>query len=270
MLIGLLVAKYFSYLAVIIFAIVSIIKVSRYATMPLHLRWELYPVPHEEGGLPKELKEMFTEMLTMKRIFENRRGLWYFAYAYHGGIYLILLWAVLLLIGGIADLFAPGALPGGYQYLIAVVGGLGMISVTVGTFALLIQRLTDEEYKVYNAPVDYLNLFFAFIVALTGLLSWILVDPMLVSPREYVAFLISFGASNLPAVVVSNPLVILHLALLELFIAYVPFTRMLHFFGKYFMYHKIMWDTQPGLTGNVDYEITWEQEKGKRWRDLYE
>lgn len=267
MLVGLLVAKYLSYLAILIFAVVSTIKVLRYATMPLHLRWELYPVPHEEGGLPKELKEMFTEMLTMKRIFDNKRRLWYLSYAFHGGIYLILIWAVLLLISGFSDLIAPGSLPGGYQCLIAVVGGLGMISMVIGTLALLAQRF-DEEYKVYNAPVDYLNPLFAFIVALTGLLSWILFDPMLVSPREYVSSLISFG--NPPDVVVSNPLIVLHLALLEIFVAYVPFTRMLHFFGKYFTYHKVMWDTKPRLVGRIDYEVTWEQDKGKRWRDLYE
>ena len=40
------IATYISYLFVIIAYTVKVVKVAR---MPMHLRWELYPVPHEIG-----------------------------------------------------------------------------------------------------------------------------------------------------------------------------------------------------------------------------
>ncbi len=38
-----------SYASFLVFVIGSVLAVVRYATMPMHLRWELYPVAHEKG-----------------------------------------------------------------------------------------------------------------------------------------------------------------------------------------------------------------------------
>ncbi|MEM0350237.1 MAG: hypothetical protein QXU61_00505, partial [Archaeoglobaceae archaeon] len=113
------------YIAVLIFAIVLLAKFVKYSTMPIHLRWEIYPVPHdprhEHGGsyyeevewwkkprqrtLAGELKEMLMEMIFIKKVFTYKRPLWWLTYPFHTGIYLILLWFLLLFISAILDIF---------------------------------------------------------------------------------------------------------------------------------------------------------------------
>ena len=36
-----------TYLSGLVFVIAFAAKISKYATMPMHVRWELYPIPHE-------------------------------------------------------------------------------------------------------------------------------------------------------------------------------------------------------------------------------
>ncbi len=86
----------FAYVAVCVFAIGFIWRASRIAKMPVHLRWELAPVPHEKsrasyGGSyleefewwtkPREkslLNEgfyMFQEIVFLKGVWERNRPL---------------------------------------------------------------------------------------------------------------------------------------------------------------------------------------------------
>ena len=39
----------FAYLAILVFVAASIYRIVKYTMMPVHLRWELYPVAHEKG-----------------------------------------------------------------------------------------------------------------------------------------------------------------------------------------------------------------------------
>ena len=81
-----------TYLAIIVFVSAAVKRILHYITNPIHVRWELYPVPHEGkrasyGGSyledvdwwPKEreiskigeLKVMIPEMLFLKAVWEN-------------------------------------------------------------------------------------------------------------------------------------------------------------------------------------------------------
>ncbi|OYT27054.1 MAG: hypothetical protein B6V02_00600 [Thermoprotei archaeon ex4572_64] len=115
-----------SYVAFIILVIALAVRFSRYAALPTPLRWEIYPVPHEEKEkaergssyyenlewwraklarwLAGELKDTLKEMLFMVRLFYYNRKMWWGSYLFHGGIYLILAWFVLLFIGAITEL----------------------------------------------------------------------------------------------------------------------------------------------------------------------
>ena len=35
------------YVAVVVFVLATVLRIKKYATTPIHLRWELYPVSHE-------------------------------------------------------------------------------------------------------------------------------------------------------------------------------------------------------------------------------
>jgi nitrate reductase gamma subunit len=36
------------YLAAVVFVVACLVRIAIYARAPIHLRWELYPVPHED------------------------------------------------------------------------------------------------------------------------------------------------------------------------------------------------------------------------------
>ena len=41
-----------------------------------------------------------------------------------------------------------------------------------------------------------------------------------------------------------------NIVLSVLFLAYMPFTRMVHYVAKYYTYHKIRWDDEPNTRGS--------------------
>jgi hypothetical protein len=70
------------------------------------------------------------------------------------------------------------------------------------------------------------------------------------------------------------------MAVAALFLLYLPFTRMVHFFSKYFTYHEVRWDdrpVQPGsalerrLRGALDFGVAWSAphvKTGATWAEV--
>ncbi len=95
-----------------IFIGVSIYRIVAIARLPVHLRWELAPVPAEKaksahGGSHLEDFEhwrrprrralgfqagyMAREILLLRGVWRHNRGLWPLSFALHAGIYLLFL-----------------------------------------------------------------------------------------------------------------------------------------------------------------------------------
>jgi nitrate reductase gamma subunit len=257
------------YTAVAIFVLVLLAKFVKYSTMPIHLRWEIYPVPHdprhEHGGsyyeegswwakprlktLAGELKEMLMEMLFIKRVFTYKRPLWWLTYPFHTGIYLILVWFVLLFISALVDIFAIGILKMPVYYLTLVVGSIAIILLLIFSLALFIRRFSDWELRSYSSFLDYFNLIFIFAVVLTGALAW-QKDFDFTIAKDYMKALITF--SSPPTVSLETQI---HIALLSLLLIYLPFTKMTHFLTKWFTYHKILWEDEPVIGSEMEEKL---------------
>lgn len=281
-----------SYVAFAIFVVVLLAKAKKWADMPLHLRWELYPVPHEAGRaeyggsyleevdwqtkprhttLVGELKELMLEMLFIKKVFDHKRDLWWLSYPFHAGIYLILAWFALLFLGGITE--AYGGLSIGaaghpwsqlVYYLTLLTGTLGIVLGTLGTIGLLVRRILSRDLREYTAGVEYFNLVFILAVFVMGAFSWLGFDFTFATAQSYMTSLVSFGSLEAP---VLNNVVMAHVVLVELLFVYIPFTKMTHFVGKYFTYHQVNWDDEPNLRGSamekkvkdvLGYHVSWE------------
>jgi len=73
-----------------------------------------------------------------------------------------------------------------------------------------------------------------------------------------------------------------HAALTLVFLAYLPFSQMMHFVAKYFTYHEVRWDDEPMKQGGsmerevqqlLDQPVTWAAphvgaDGGKNWVDI--
>ncbi|MGD2066789.1 MAG: hypothetical protein PVI43_06445, partial [Candidatus Bathyarchaeota archaeon] len=78
----------------------------------------------------------------------------------------------------------------------------------------------------------------------SGGVALIVIPDFSTEMTTYAKAVISFDTSA----VLPN-LVSLHCILGLLFLAYLPFTKMLHFLAKYFTYHEVRWNDAP-MTGN--------------------
>ena len=264
-----------SYIAVVLFILGVILKWRKWSSMPIHLRWELYPVPHEAGKhhyggsymeevdwwrKPRkttflgELKELLSEMLFIKRVFKYKRSLWWLTYPFHGGIYLILVWFALLLIRGVVEAYTvidPAAsyvlnmIDGPIKVLIQVFGTVGIIAATFGCIGLLIRRILDRNLREYSSGLDFFNLIFILAVLITGIGVWVN-DIKFENAMEYMASLLSFSTIRPPDL---SPLAQIHVILMGLLWIYIPFSKMSHFFGKFFTYHRVLWEDEPNLRG---------------------
>ena len=294
-----------TYSCLLIFIVAVAVRFYKINTMPVHLRWELYPVAHEKkrahyGGsyfeeldwwkkprevsLISELKGMIPEMLFIKALWENNRSLWYRSFPFHFGLYFLIGWAGLLVIGAVAQIAGVQVGPDGsvvgaaIHYLTILAGVFGLILANIGAAALLHRRLTDEELEGYTSPSHIFNLAFFLIGLLVAFFAYILVDHTFSLARGYIHSLLTF---NLAAPVGSRA-VAMEFALFSLLMAYVPLTHMSHFFTKYFFYHKIRWNDEPNLVGSkmekqiteaLGYPVSWAAPhiKGdgkKTWADV--
>jgi len=259
-----------TYCCLLIFISGIVWRVYKYASLPVHLRWELYPVAHEIGrpyggsylededwwhrpqkiNLWGESTVFLREIVFFREYFYSNRRFWSFVYPFHLGLFLLVVWILMLVVGSILTLngfHIPTASPDFWiqliYYLTLISGVAAFILGVFGTIGLLIKRSCDKELSNYTAPIDYFNLAGILLIFLTGLLFWIMEDPSFGTARSFIQGLITFKPSEI------GPLMTINIVLSCLFLAYMPFTRMMHYVAKYFTYHKVRWDDEPNKPG---------------------
>lgn len=262
-----------AYCGVAIFVLAVVARVIMWSKMPMHLRWELYPVAHEGrrakwGGsyleesewwtkprhfsLVSEVAAMAKEILFLVALRDNNRPLWRRSFPFHFGLYLVAGSTVLMGVAGILRGVAPAVLAGPVgtvlQALIAFCGVAGLVLGLMGAVGLLLRR-TGRELRDYTAPADLLNLIFFVIAFGVALATFLTVDRGLASATTLVGNLVTFTIAPLPGSGAAAVLPMVSMMLLAALVAYIPLTHMSHFVGKYFAYHAIRWADEPNLQG---------------------
>ncbi|MFH0899401.1 MAG: respiratory nitrate reductase subunit gamma [Pseudomonadota bacterium] len=275
-----------AYAALGVFLIVVIARVVRITSLPVHLRWELYPVAHEEnaahGGsffervdwwkhprkhsLLGTLKVMVPEILFLKGVYEHNRSLWVRSYPFHLGLYLLAGFLGLLVVGGLlqttGEQLSPAQGFGALIYWLTIVfGAAGLVLALIGALALLLRRLGDPALRCHSSAADFFNLVFFLVTAAVALLAFVVVDGDFAHLRGFVQQLATFDTTaSLP------PLVTVEVLLAAALLAYIPATHMSHFFTKWFMYHDVRWDDRVNEVGSelegqikvqLAYQVSW-------------
>lgn len=267
----------YALITMLLFIGLSARKANQFAKMPLHGRQDLYPIPkekgHEHGGSyyeevgwwkkPREtsgaaeLKDMLKEMLFIKKLFDNQRPFWWISYALHLGIYCLIGWTLLLVVGAITE-FSGGTVASLSSawgmliyYAMALFGWIGFLLVAVGAISLALRRLTNSQLSRYTTPQEYFNLLLIFVVAVTGIAVWG-GDAGMAGALAAMENVLSFQPLN------ASPLLAVHIILLGIMLTYIPLSKMSHYVGKYFTFHKVLWENEPNLPGS---KITEEMKK---------
>jgi nitrate reductase gamma subunit len=279
------------WISVALFVIGSAYKMCKVATLPLNMRWEVYPVPHEEGerrhyggsymeevdwakkpragSRVAEFVEMGTEILLLPRVRKhNPYGIWLLSMAMHWGLYLGVALLGLFVIENLVAFPALGILTN-------VLGLVACALGTMGAFGLAVKRATDRNLNLYTAPIDYFNLLLIAAIFVLGLASWAMTGSF--APHQaYIGSVLTFKPTALPL------LVSLTFLLFELFMIYMPFSKLIHYFAKYFTYHSQLWDdafktkgspTDKRVTEQLAYTPAWSAPHvvpGKSWLEQAE
>lgn len=246
------------WLACAVFAVGCAWRALRYLRAPVHLRWDLYPVAHEprrdHGGSHLEEKDWWTkprrtsplgeitvmaeEVLLLLGVFRHNRRVWWGSLPFHWGLYLLIAATAGLLV---LSLGAPGA---PWPALVAITGAVGGALLAVGSLVLLHLRVTDPRLRPYSTPLDLVNLLLLFSIGALSAAVAMAPEGMQMASTA-VADLIHRRPPHVP------PLLASQMALAALFLAYLPATRMIHFFSKYFTYHLVRWDDRPRVAGSA-------------------
>ena len=249
-------------------------RIYTYAHTPLHLRWELYPVPHEEphrvehGGSyfesgdwwlspqavhhRREWTTMLREILFLRGLWEFNRPLWLPSFLFHFGLYLVIaaigLGALSILPGALMHSHASAFLSFALVLACKWAASAAILLILAGALLLLYRRIADPALKNYTRPGDLFNL--AFFIAAFALLGAGLLQgtaPMEAILRGALHFDLGIRAAAAPS---------LGIVLASLLLAYIPFTHMAHFIAKYFTWHSVRWDDRRNpRNGPLEHKI---------------
>ncbi|HOU91217.1 MAG TPA: hypothetical protein PLU22_09240 [Polyangiaceae bacterium] len=263
------------YLALAAFVSAVVARVLWWVRQPPHLRWELYPLPHEPaprgryGGSFMEVPEwwrqprrrtrlgevaaMAKEILLLHGVWAHNRPLWRWTFPFHLGLYLVAsavgLWLVYGLAGAVAPALLGGALGAVARPVILALGAGGFALGAGGALGLLVRRLTAPELRGYSAPADLFNLAFFAVAFGVGLVTIVLLDPDGARSLAFAVRLCSLDLVPPSGQGLERGLLVSSVLLLGALVAYVPLTHMSHFVGKFFAYHAIRWNDEAHPAG---------------------
>jgi len=282
-----------SYVSVLVFLIAVVWRFVKISRLPLHLRWELYPVAHEKGrahyggsyleesdwwtkprhsSLIGELKVMIPEILLLAGVWEHNRKHWFRSFPFHFGLYLLAGLIGLLVVGGMAEaagvaITAEGTAVAKVLYhATRFLGYAGLGVALLGTVALLARRMFEADYREYTKTADYINLAFFALTLAVALAAHTTADSSSAVLRDYVSRFLTLNMVSSEATVSLSAWSVAEIALGSVLLAYIPLTHMSHFFTKWFMYHDIRWNDEPTSAGGkieqqigevLQYPVSW-------------
>jgi len=285
-----------TYASIVIFVIAIAVRAVRLASTPVHLRWELYPVAHEKdrvryGGSyfeeldwwtkPREtsmfgqVKVMIPEVFLLKGIWEHNRSLWPGSFAMHVGLYLVIGLAGMSVVTAFAGL--ESGLGGILAQISGIIGPIGYILGVIGTLLLLLMRAGSHKLRNFTPVAAYFNLIFLFALFATGIYLFNSDAQPFATLTGYAAGLLAFSSDFKQTGIASA-----HVFIAVLFMMYLPFTHMTHFFTKYFTWHEVRWNDTPNLPGSklekaiqqqLGYPVSWaaphlKADGKKNWADI--
>ncbi|MFP5234800.1 MAG: respiratory nitrate reductase subunit gamma [Acidobacteriota bacterium] len=252
------------YAGALLFLIGCCARAIQYRRTPMHLRWELYPVPHEaprharHGGSYFEeshwwssrqtnhqssaLIAMGREIFLLKGLWEFNRSLWPPSFLFHFGLYLTIATIVLHFAAAALGAGAAAALLASVSHWI---GWAGILFVVLGAVWLLKRRMFDPRLANYTRPADVFNLFFfliAFLLVADGLSRTHAMGSSL--------FTVVHGLFRFDRATQIDPVLASGIVLSSALAAYIPFTHMSHFIAKYFTWHEVRWDDRRNVRGS--------------------
>lgn len=267
-----------TYFAFVFFVLGCAVRIVKTAKMPVHLRWELAPLPlkkNQSSKIRQQDKEsksapqksllaisifMAKEIFFQGSLWKHNRTLWPFSLSMHLGIFLVVLSAILHIINGILVItMASNAVLDILRSIVGVIALVGYIVGAIGAVGLILKRIIDINLKPFSSFVTYFRLIFLTAIFVSGIIAWFSTADFPAAISEFVRNVMTYhtGYSLTPSLVA-------HITMSLLFLIYLSLTDMTHFITKYFLYHSVRWNDEP-LNRNMMNDLSKLEKKTVTW-----
>jgi nitrate reductase gamma subunit len=248
-----------TYFAFVFFIVACTVRIIKTAKLPVHLRWELAPLPLKKspsGRHPLKNQEpkkapqksliavgifMAKEIFFQDSIWKHNRTLWPFSISMHIGVFLIILSALLHIVNGLL-IIAAASVPvlEVLRSIAAVIALIGYIIGGLGAIGLIIKRVVNINLNPFSSFVTYFRLIFLAAIFVSGIAAWFSATDFASEMSEFVRNVLTLNTSINLTISLAT-----HIVISLLFLIYLPLTDMTHFITKYFMYHSVRWNDEP-------------------------
>ncbi len=183
-------------------------------------------VPPQRRSAGSAMGEIATEVVTFRRVFKGSKALWAVSWLFHVSIFVFVVGHFRLFIDFSWLWNLLRLTPEQVDTLALLGGGASGAVFMLGLVALLVRRLR-MPVRSLSVPSDYLLLLLLLAVAVTGNYMRFLMHIELEPYRAFFSnlFGLRFG------VPVQNPIFLLHFLLVQLFLIYFPFSKLVHVIG---------------------------------------
>jgi nitrate reductase gamma subunit len=192
-------------------------KIVQYAKTPAPLKIPTTPAPVTQTGV---VLRMFREVVFFESLFKGTKWTWIFSWMFHMGLFLVLLRHVRYFID-------PVWLP---IELIQPIGKYPSFAMVVGLLGLLARRIFVDRVRYISAPSDYLWLLLLIVIGSSGILMTFVLHTDVVMVKDFFIGFWTFSGGQLPM----DPVLLIHLSMVALFMLLLPFSKLLHIPGVFF------------------------------------
>lgn len=205
------------YAATLVLVIGTGAKIRRYARTPAPLKIPTTPAPTTGGGVGLR---MAREVVFFESLFRSSKWTWIFGWTFHAALLLVLLRHARYFQ---EPVWAPIALVQPF----GTYAGFAMVAGLAGLWA---RRWWVDRVRYISTPSDHLMLALLLAIGVSGLTMRFVAHTDIVALKAFVLGLMRFDWQPLP----SDPVLLVHLALVALLMLIFPISKLLHAPGLFF------------------------------------
>jgi len=224
-----------NYFAFIVGAILPYVAIPAFVAGMSYRFWTWFKTPQPAkltlfpaGG--SAFREVLAETLLFPSLFKGDRVLWLLAWLFHATLALVFLGHIRVFTGAIDRILVRvGISPDGIDWMSGLAGGAAGILLLATGLLLLLRRIAVPRVRDITGIPDFLAPLLVVVIIVTGDLLRFSAPFDLEQTRVWASSLLSFS----PAIP-TNGMFLLHLALAQVLILFIPFSKILHFGGIFF------------------------------------
>ena len=188
-----------------------------FASSPAPLKIPTTPAPITKGGVALRL---FREVVFFESLFKGNKWTWIFGYAFHFGLFLVLLRHLRYFVEPV-----PAPL-----VLIQLIGKYAAFAMIAGLAGLWARRFLVDRVRYISAPSDHLILLLLILIGVSGAGMSFVFHTDVVAVKAFFIGLMTFNLKPLP----TDPLLLVHLLLVAALMIIFPYSKLLHSVGVFF------------------------------------